>query len=121
MENELDKIANGNKLWYTLCKECDDKMLSLSNNLKNESRKTYFIDKNHQYMIGKYGPVIKYEDDKGNTSWKSVKKNIDMNKLKNGEYTLEDILDNKPKISGKLLGTYKDNDVILKKGKYGLI
>ena len=33
---------------------------------------------------------------------------------------LEDILDNKPKISGKLLGTYKDNDVILKKGKFGL-
>ena len=120
MENELDKIANGNKIWYTLCKDCDDKMISLSKNLKNESRKTYHIDKNHQYMIGKYGPVIKYEDDKGNTSWKSVKKNIDMNKLKNGDYTLEDILDNKPKISGKLLGIYKDNDVILKKGKFGL-
>ena len=120
MENELDKIANGEKIWYTLCKECDSKMLSLSKNLKNESRKTYFIDKNHQYMIGKYGPVIKYDDNEGNTGWKSVKKNIDMNKLKNGEYTLEDILDNKPKISGKLLGTYENNDVILKKGKYGL-
>ena len=37
------------------------------------------IDKYHHYMIGKFGPVIKYEKE-GNIEWKSVIKNIDLKK-----------------------------------------
>ena len=40
--------------------------------------------------------------------------------MKRGEYTLEEIIEPKPSFTGKRLGSYKNQDVILKKGKYGL-
>ena len=43
-----------------------------------------------------------------------------MDKLKNGEYTLDDILLPTTEFSGKRLGSYKNADVILKKGRFGL-
>jgi len=51
---------------------------------------------------------------------------IDMNKLENGGYTLEDLVENDSEKQAKTaanqinLGKYEDNDVILKKGKFGL-
>ena len=43
-------------------------------------------------MIGKYGPVIRYDKD-GETSFLSVRKDIDMEILKRGDYTLDMIVD----------------------------
>jgi len=120
MEDELDKISNGNKIWHTLCNDCDKQINKSSKNIKDSHRETYRIDENHIYMIGKYGPVIKYENG-DETSFKSVKKNIDMEKLKNGEYTLKEIVDlNKVGSNNINLGEYEGEDVILKKGKYGM-
>jgi DNA topoisomerase-1 len=81
MEDELDKISNGNKIWHTLCNDCHKQINKSSKNIKDSHRETYRIDENHIYMIGKYGPVIKYENG-DETSFKSVKKNIDMEKIK---------------------------------------
>jgi DNA topoisomerase I len=117
MEDTLDIIAKGDKIWYDLCRECNDQMAVLSKSLPNQ-RKTYKIDEHHEYMIGRYGPVIKCTLGKKDT-FKGVKKNIDIEKLKNGEYTLQDIVEEK-KSSGNILGQYKDKDVILKEGQYGL-
>ena len=64
------------------------------------------IDEHHVYMIGKYGPVIKYEKD-GVTEFKNVKKDLDLDKLKNGEYKLENIIVEKPKFGGRNLGSFK--------------
>ena len=119
MEDELDIIEKGNKIWYTLCKECDNMMKELSSNIKNKKKKIFRIDENHVYMIGRYGPVIKYEKD-GEIKFKNVKKNLDIKKLENNEYKLEDILESKTKVFGKTLGLYKDKEVILKEGKFGL-
>jgi len=120
MEDDLDKISNGNKIWHTLCNDCHKQINKSSKNIKDSHRETYRIDENHIYMIGKYGPVIKYENG-DETSFKSVKKNIDMTKLKNGEYTLKDIVDlNKISSNNINLGEYEGEDVILKKGKYGM-
>ena len=120
MEDELDVIEKGEKIWYTLCGECDDVMNKLTKNIVNNKKKTFRIDENHEYMIGKYGPVIKYERD-GVTQWKNVKKNLDIKKLENNEYKLEDILEEKTKTGGgRNLGIYKKKEVILKEGKYGL-
>ena len=120
MEDELDKISNGNKIWHTLCNDCHKQINKSSKNIKDSHRETYRIDENHIYMIGKYGPVIKYENGE-ETSFKSVKKNIDMEKLKNGEYTLKEIVDlNKVGSNNINLGEYEGEDVILKKGKYGM-
>jgi len=120
MEDDLDKISNGNKIWHTLCNDCHKQINKSSKNIKDSHRETYRIDENHIYMIGKYGHVIKYENG-DETSFKSVKKNIDMTKLKNGEYTLKDIVDlNKISSNNINLGEYEGEDVILKKGKYGM-
>ena len=118
MENELDEISKGNKKWYTLCEACNKQMMNHSGNLLENGRETIQIDDDHVYMIGKYGPVIKYK--KGETiKFKAVKKDLDLDKLKRGGYSLSEIVETKKSV-GKDLGKYKDNDVILKKGKFGL-
>lgn len=117
MEDDLDLIENGKMLWHSLCNSCNVEIDTLSKNIKAE-RESYKIDKNHTYMIGKYGPVIKCEiGDK--TTWKRIKSDIDLEKLKNGEYKLEDIVDDTKKTNNRNLGMYKDKEVILKKGKFG--
>ena len=119
MEDELDMIEKGEKKWYSLCEECDVKMGTLSSKIKQNKKKTFRIDKTHVYMIGKYGPVIKYEKD-GETKFKNVKKNLDIVKLERGEYRLEEILEEKRMNGGKCLGLYKNEEVFLKEGKFGL-
>ena len=119
MEDDLDKISKGNRVWYTLCDECNNQIKESSKDIV-ETRKTYKIDKYHVYMIGRYGPVIKYEKD-GETSFKAVKKDLDIEKLKKGEYKLKDVLDtSKVNSSKKCLGEFKGNEVYIMKGKYGM-
>ena len=120
MENDLDKISKGKKIWHTLCDECNTQITELSKGIKSSHKETYRIDEDHIYMIGRYGPVIKYEKD-GETSFKSVKKDLDINKLKNGKYSLEEVLENKKTVSnGKALGVHKELEVLLKNGRYGM-
>ena len=94
-------------------------MTELSAKIQKGQHERIKIDDNHVYMIAKYGPVIKCEVG-GKTVFKSVKKNLDMNKLKRGGYELSEIIEEKPAFRGRRLGSFKNNDVLLKKGKYGL-
>ena len=105
METELDIIAKGEKIWYELCEECDKKIDEFIKNVKDakEEKIEYQIDEKHFYVVGKYGPVIKcIENEKRENSetnseivtFKKVKKDIDLMKLKEGKYILEDVLDN---------------------------
>jgi DNA topoisomerase-1 len=117
MESKLDDISKGISKWQDLCRDCDATMKTLTNDIKQ--KKSYIeIDENHVYMIGKYGPVIKKEKD-GVTKFINVKDNLDLEKLKNGEYNIEDIKVEKLSC-GKKLGLFNDNDVLLKEGKFGL-
>ena len=119
MEDELDVISKGQKKWHSLCKSCNDQMINLSSKIVNKERETIRIDDKHVYMIAKYGPVIKCQD--GETiTFKSAKKDLDLDKLKRGRYSLTDILEKTTIIFNKILGKHKDKDVVLKKGKYGL-
>ena len=118
METQLDIISKGEAQWQDLCRDCDNTMIGLMKHVKT-NKSHIKIDENHVYMVGKYGPVIKYEKD-GETQFKNVIKDLDLDKLKNGEYKLEDIVVDKPKFGGRNLGTFKNNEVILKKGKFGL-
>ncbi len=60
--------------------------------------------------------------EKKKIEYKSVKQNIDLAKLKRGEYELADVVDEKGNIDmgGIKLGIYDSNEIILKRGKYGL-
>jgi DNA topoisomerase-1 len=133
MEEDLDNISKGNHVWTELCKRCNDKLDTIITQVK-ETQKSKFeikIDETHVYTIAKYGPVIKCVekvDGKKTTTYKSIRKDveIDMDKLERGNYTLEELIDNQSDKQAKTaanqvnLGKYEDNDVILKKGKFGL-
>ena len=117
METDLDTIAKGDKIWHNLCRECLTDIDECSKDLDGGGDKQIInIDDNHVYMIGKYGPVIK-KGDKDNATFLNVKKDIDLEKLKKGEYTLDEIVETKS--GNKVIGKYKGNEVILKKGKFG--
>ena len=117
METDLDIIAKGNKIWHNLCRECLTDIDECSKDLDGGGDKQIItIDDNHVYMIGKYGPVIK-KGDKDNATFLNVKKDINLEKLKKGEYSLEEIVELKS--SNKVIGKYKGDDVILKSGKFG--
>lgn len=118
MEDSLDMIANGNKVWHQLCDECHNEINILSECLVDIKRETIQIDNNHIYMIAKYGPVIK-QTNGDKVKFIPVKNDIDIDKLRRGEYKLDEITLPSQFIEKKL-GLYKGKNVVIKKGKYGL-
>ena len=128
MEDDLDKIAKGDILYTETCMFCLDNVTQLTTALKDKNiqKDTVNIGENHVYMVGSKGPVIKHttvdDDGKKKIEYKSVKKDIDVAKLKRGEYELTDVIDEKGSIDmgGIKLGIYDSNEIILKRGKYGL-
>ena len=130
MEDDLDKISKGEKIWYNTCESCLQELTVLCEKLKDEKKHEIKIDDTHFYMIGKYGPVIKcikkndgikagQEKDKDIVTFIPVKKDIDLQKLERGEYKLEDVIEY-TKNDNMCAGKYQGFDLLLKKGKYGL-
>jgi DNA topoisomerase-1 len=124
MENELDKIAKGDITWFNICEKCNNQIDLLIDDLKDETKIEIKLDENNTYIIGKYGPVVKFKETingKEAIKFKPIKKDIDIHKIENGEYTVEDIVETtKITKSQYSLGTHEGNDVILKKGKFGI-
>ena len=119
MEDELDRIANGNTNWHQLCENCYKGLTSVKQDFTKFSIK---IDENHTLIIGKHGPVVKYVDpkDRKNVSFIAVKKNIDLKTLQTKEQlTLDEVIDNTV-IDKESIGKYKGKDLFIKKGKYGI-
>lgn len=116
METNLDVIAKGNKIWYTICKECYNDIDVCSSELTKTDKQIIKLDEHHVYMIGKYGPVIK-KDVNGDIKFLPVKKDINIDKLKNMEYSINDIIEEQS--TNQIIGVYKGSNVMLKKGKYG--
>ena len=126
MENTLDKIAKGNYEWHELCRECNQQIDDLIENMGSQSKMAIQIDDNNTYMVGKYGPIIKctekQPDGKEKIYFKPIRKDVDISTLEKGKTQIEDIVDDtKTSVkSNYILGQYQGNDVILKKGKFGL-
>mgnify|MGYP001500676123 FL=1 len=116
MEDLLDEVSKGRKQKEFICSSIYSELNKLSKNINSNHREMFQIDEFHVYMIGKYGPVIKKEKD-GETTFISVKKDLDVEKIKNNSYRLEEMIQQQQQHT--ILGTYKDNDVYLKKGKFG--
>ena len=121
MEDDLDLIAKGNKVWSSLCKSCYEELETITNELKDAKKMAFKIDEHHSLIIGKYGPVIKWVDptnDK-NVKFLKVRKDLDMEKLDTTiPIHLDDIID--PSQSDGAIGKYRGLDLFIKKGKYGL-
>jgi len=124
MEETLDKIAQGDKIWFELCNSCNKQIDLLIEGLKDETKFEIKIDENNTYMVGKYGPVIKCIkeiDGKGQIEFKSIRKDINIQLIENGNVNIDDVIDkNKNSKSQYILGKYNGKDVVLRKGKFGL-
>ena len=126
MEDDLDLIARGLKEYHILCDDCNNLIENLicENSLSEkgvssmEQKLNIKIDEKHRYMIGKNGPIVKYVKEDGNIGFYGVKPDIDLEKLKNGEYKLEEIIVIKED-NIKNLGIYNGLTVYLKVGKFG--
>ena len=114
LEDELDKIANGDLLYPKLCKEAHHKIKELSKKLSNKKIE-YEIDEDHVFMIGKYGPTVKYEKD-GKVVFKKVKKDIDYDMIKDGKYSVEEVVDSAKE---KHIGFHEEKPMYIKSGPYG--
>lgn len=126
MEDDLDKISKGEKVWHELCQSCLTEIEKNCSKLVDEKKCEIKIDDTHFYIIGKHGPVIKclqktgkVKGKKDEVSFLPVKEGLDLKKLERGEYKLEDIVAT-VKQNQTQLGIYKDEPLILKKGKFGL-
>jgi DNA topoisomerase-1 len=118
MEDQLDLVAGGGFEWYTICETCNSEIRVLSESLQGETKCNIKIDDHHFYIIGKHGPTIKYIDPKdGAVSFKQVKPDLDLDILEKGGYKLEDIIE---KMTSNKIGKYQGEDLIVRKGKYGL-
>ena len=128
MENALDEVANGKQNCVHVCFECNNKIERYLKSIQSEQFE-YKFDDNHIVIFAKYGPVVKCIDEtkskKDSVSFKKIKEDIDFDKLQQGEYQLEDVLEeNNVDTIGtkneKDLGIYKEKTVVIKKGKFGL-
>ena len=119
MEDDLDLVIDGTILWHNVCKKYYDELTNLSSTILDRGKETIRIDAEHTYMIGKYGPVIKCIKEK-ETTFKTVRKDIDLNKLRNGDYTLEEVLEEeKTDAPPTSIGLFHDKPVYIKVGKFG--
>jgi DNA topoisomerase-1 len=129
LEDELDEISTGyqnGEPWYKICRDCNLNIKEMIKPLNNISKETYRLDDNHDIIFSKYGPVISQRKDSKSeeadteerkNTFISIKKGLtlDLNKLKSGEYTLEDLIES----SSRLLGKWEDQDIYIKNGRYG--
>jgi len=141
MEDELDKISNIKNMdvetdthpdtnvdtplelnrpqekWYSICQQCNSEIKELSKKINHLGKQSYKIDEDHSLAFQQHGPVIRKQREDGTFEYKSIKKDIelDLQKLKEGAYTLSDLLE----IENSHLGTYKDIPVYIRSGQYG--
>lgn len=122
MEDDLDKIANGNLIWNQLCENCYSGLTKVTDKLQDLKKFSIEIDDNHTLIIGKHGPVVKYVDpkDRKKVNFLQVKKNLDLQSLQHApQLKLEDVIDTTV-TDKEAIGKYKGQDLFIKKGKYGI-
>lgn len=119
MENELDNILNETlDDWTIVCRNCENKIKELSKPLKNLSKEVYKLDDKNEFVFSKYGATIRELLPDGKYEYKNIKKDIsiDLDKLKEGYYKVNELLEEKDKYMGK----YDNVDLYVKTGMYGL-
>lgn len=117
MENDLDNIAQGlgHDRWYEICEQNLNEITTLSKNISNIKKEKYMLDENHELLFTQYGPSIKKTEGEETLYLKTKINKIDMEKLKNGEYNLQELV----KTEEDCLGKYKGFNLNIKTGKFG--
>ena len=117
MEYELDKVCSGEITdWAELCRDCVAEIKSHSKPLRQVTKQTYPIEDGYEYIFEKYGPAIKHTLEDGTVEYIQARKDVDLEKIKAGEYTLTELIE----ITERKIGEMENLDVFIKKGRYGL-
>jgi DNA topoisomerase-1 len=140
----LDSIHTGTANWVEVCSNQKQYLSTLIKEAKARNIQKFQIpiDSTHCYTIAKYGPVIKQTTPPQNgvgdpeVKWLTVCKDIDLIRLENGGYTLQELVQVKaepgdpgflndhtpgglPLYGGHYFGVYEDKEIIIRKGKFG--
>jgi len=133
MEQKLDKMMESTFEAYNtfdICREVEIMLKTQTLPWKKEMQEIYEIDDIHELFFSKKGMFIrekkgieKREEEEEGKEEEEVEKglqrvrniNIDLERLKRKEYTLEELLE----IPRELLGVYQEKEVRLKNGKFG--
>lgn len=123
METQLDCIAKGTMEWHRLCYDCHRQLETHISRLTPQDRATWVIDDEHTVIVGKHGPVVKKVDTSTQeVTFLPLQPNVDWDKLRQGTSTLEEVVQTpeREKTDGRILGTFQEQEVIVRKGKFGL-
>ena len=93
MEKELDEISSGIKIWHELCETCNNKLNYLINNL------------NVSFSLDNPLTIMREKSESVTESRTRTNDSIIKNQVNKNEF---------------VLGVWNNNNIILKKGKYGL-
>uniref|UniRef100_A0A6C0JLD4 DNA topoisomerase n=1 Tax=viral metagenome TaxID=1070528 RepID=A0A6C0JLD4_9ZZZZ len=118
MEEQLDLVSSGKEQkWSSICGDCDKEIKDLAKVIKNLSKQTYFLNDTHEIVFQAYGASIKHTLENGTIEYLPTKKDIkiDLEKLKNGGYTIDDLIE----IKNNHLGKYEEENLFIKNGRYG--
>jgi DNA topoisomerase-1 len=122
MEDALDVVVQEQRAWQPICRKYYTELEELTAAIADRGKEMIRIDAEHTYMIGKYGPVIKcITKDKKEVSFKPVRKDIDLNKLRDGGYSLAEVLetDDEKNAPPTSIGLFQAKPVFIKVGKFG--
>ncbi len=125
MEKELDNIANNESDFKEVCSNFKNHIeKTMKEQMKKLPKKdVVIIDDKYTCVNTKHGLVLAetiVTGDQKSSKFHKVKDNFTYDEIKTNQETLHfhDLVD--ANCSDKLLGVYKDNDVILKNGKFGI-
>lgn len=120
MEEQLDITAassDAENMWFTICKDCHTEIKTLSKPISKMEKETYKIGE-YTLAFHSFGASLCKIDETGEKKYHNVKKEIefDLDKLKRGEYTLEELMEK----NNEYLGEWNESPVLLKNGRFGL-
>jgi DNA topoisomerase-1 len=117
MECELDKVSSGELAdWAAICRECVAEIKRQSKPVSQITKQSYPIQDGYEFVFEKYGPSIKHTLEDGTVEYISARKDVDLEKLKANEYTLDNLIETTERNIGKL----ENQDVYVKTGRYGM-
>jgi DNA topoisomerase-1 len=120
LEEKLDEIGSQTTSieWYEICKSCNKQIKECITPITRIEKQSYKITDGYELVFQQFGPVLRHKNENGEMEYKSIKKDLrlDLEKIKAGGYSLDDLIE----IKTEYLGKYENEDVLLKSGKYGL-
>ena len=116
MEEKMDEITDETEIGVIYKTYLDDIQDRLSSMVVKKESKEIKIDEENKLVIGKRGSVIVSKEE-GETVYTKVKQNIDLDKLRNGEYKIEEIID---RTNSSYKGSFMGEEIFIKSGRYGI-